>query len=92
MRSRIVSVFTDALANSRIPVLDAAARYTELGKALLPLINPSLLEKYGVEMASFVVENISVPREVEQAIDKRASMTALERPERLCQVPDGAGI
>ena len=78
MRSRIVSVFTDALANSRIPVLDVATRYTELGLALLPLINPALTEKYGVEMASFVVENVSVPPEVEQAIDKRASMSAVK--------------
>lgn len=77
MRSRIVSVFSSALAGSRLPVLDAAARYAELGQALLPLINPGLLEKYGVEMATFVVENISVPPEVEQAIDKRASMTAV---------------
>jgi excisionase family DNA binding protein len=77
MRSRIVSVFSSARADSRIPVLDAAARYAELGQALLPLINPGLLEKYGVEMASFVVENVSVPPEVEQAIDKRASMTAV---------------
>ena len=78
MRSRIVSVFTDALANSRIPVLDVATRYTELGLALLPLINPALTGKYGVEMASFVVENVSVPPEVEQAIDKRASMSAVK--------------
>jgi excisionase family DNA binding protein len=78
MRSRIVSVFTDALANSRIPVLDVATRYTELGQALLPLINPALAEKYGVEMASFIVENVSVPDEVEQAIDKRASMSAVK--------------
>jgi excisionase family DNA binding protein len=66
------------LANSKIPVLDVATRYTELGKALLPLINPTLLEKYGVEMPSFVVENVSVPPEVEQAIDKRASMSAVK--------------
>ena len=78
MRSRLVSVFTDALANSRIPVLDVATRYTELGRALLPLINPALAEKYGVEMSSFVVENVSVPPEVEQAIDKRASMSAVK--------------
>ena len=78
MRSRIVSVFTDALANSKIPVLDIATRYTELGKALLPIINPVLLEKYGVEMPTFVVENVSVPPEVEQAIDKRASMSAVK--------------
>ena len=40
MRSRIVSVFTDALATAKIPVFDVASRYTELGDALLPLINP----------------------------------------------------
>ena len=40
MRSRVVSVFSDALATSNIPVLDAAKRYNELGEALLPLINP----------------------------------------------------
>jgi membrane protease subunit (stomatin/prohibitin family) len=78
MRSRIVSVFTDALANSRIPVLDIAARYTELGQALLPLINPLLIERYGVEMSSFIVENVSVPPEVEQAVDKRASISAVK--------------
>jgi excisionase family DNA binding protein len=77
MRSRIVSVFTDALATARIPVLDAAARYTELGEALSPLINPVVGAKYGLEIASFVVENISVPAEVEQAIDKRTSMAAV---------------
>src|SRR5688500_8119861 len=37
MRSRIVSVFSEALAASRIPALDIAARYGELGEALLPL-------------------------------------------------------
>src|SRR5580765_2984036 len=77
MRSRIVSVFSDALASSKVPALDVAARYSELGDALLPLINPALKEKYGLEMPTFVVENVSVPPEVEQAIDKRASMAAV---------------
>jgi membrane protease subunit (stomatin/prohibitin family) len=47
MRSRIVSVFSDALASSKVPALDVAARYTELGDALLPLINPVIKAKYG---------------------------------------------
>ena len=54
-----------------------ASRYTELGEALLPLINPAMKDKYGFEMASFIVENVSVPPEVEQAIDKRSSMAAV---------------
>ena len=77
MRSRIVSVFSDALAQAKIPALDVAARYTELGEALLPVINPAIGDKYGLAMTSFIVENVSVPPEVEQAIDKRSSMAAV---------------
>ncbi len=77
MRSRLVSVFSEALASSKVPVLDIATRYSELGEALLPVINPVVSAKYGLEIASFIVENVSVPPEVEQAIDKRSSMTAI---------------
>jgi excisionase family DNA binding protein len=77
MRSRIVSVFSDALATAKIPVLDLATRFTDIGEALLPLINPIVTSKYGIEIASFVLENASVPPEVEAAIDKRSSMGAI---------------
>lgn len=77
MRSRLVSVFTDALATAKIPALDVASRYGELGEALLPLINPAITAKYGLEMTTFIVENVSVPPEVEAAIDKRSSMAAV---------------
>ncbi len=77
MRSRVVSVFSEALAQSKIPALDVAARYGELGEALRPLINPQMISKYGIEVQSFIVENVSVPAEVEQAIDKRSSMAAV---------------
>src|SRR4029079_4173313 len=77
MRSRIVSVFSDALASAKVPVLDVASRYTELGEALLPLINPVVSSKYGIQIGSFIVENVSVPPEVEAAIDKRSSMAAV---------------
>jgi excisionase family DNA binding protein len=77
MRSRIVSVFSEALASANVPVLDVASRYQELGEALLPLINPAVTAKYGIEIPSFIVENVSVPAEVEQAIDKRSSMSAI---------------
>jgi excisionase family DNA binding protein len=77
MRSRIVSVFSEALAQAKIPALDVAARYGELGEALRPLINPQTIAKYGLEVTSFIVENVSVPPEVEQAIDKRSSMAAV---------------
>ena len=70
-------MFSDALASCGVPALDVATRYTELGDALLPLINPQTSAKYGIEITSFLVENVSVPPEVEAAIDKRSSMSVI---------------
>jgi excisionase family DNA binding protein len=77
MRSRVVSVFSEALANARIPILDVARQYGGLGGALLPVINPAMTAKYGLEITSFIVENVSLPQEVEAAMDKRTSMTLI---------------
>jgi excisionase family DNA binding protein len=77
MRSRIVSVFSDALGTAQVPALDVASRYTELGEALLPVINPAVSGKYGIEITSFLLENVSVPPEVESAIDKRSSLSVI---------------
>src|ERR1700741_2470067 len=57
MRSRIVSLFSEALAEAKVPVLDVASRYSDVGQALLPLINPVVTAKYGLEMTSFILEN-----------------------------------
>jgi excisionase family DNA binding protein len=92
MRSRIVSIFSDALASSKVPVLDVASRYGELGEALLPLINPAVTTKYGLEITSFIVENVSVPPEVEQAVDKRASMTAIGNLNEFVKYQMGKGF
>src|SRR3954447_158634 len=92
MRSRIVSIFTDAIASAKIPVLDVASRYTELGEALLPLINPAITAKYGIEIGSFIVENVSVPPEVEQAIDKRSSMAAIGNLNEFVKYQMGKGF
>ena len=77
MRSRIVSAFSDAVAAAKIPVLQIASRYREIGDALLPVINPVIEAKYGLQLSSFIVENISVPADVELAIDTRSGMAAV---------------
>jgi excisionase family DNA binding protein len=77
MRARIVGVFSDAIGAARIPALEVAGRYRELGDALLPAVNPVFTNLYGLELATLVVENTSVPAEVEQAIEKRASLQAV---------------
>ena len=72
MRSRLVSMFSDSLGAAKIPVVGLVGRYGELGDALLNVINPKIREKYGLELSTFLIENVSVPPEVEQAIDKRS--------------------
>jgi excisionase family DNA binding protein len=92
MRSRLVSVFSEALATAKIPALDVAQRYTELGEALLPLINPAVRAKYGLEIPTFVVENVSVPKEVEEALDKRSGMAAVRDLNAYVQYQLGRGL
>jgi excisionase family DNA binding protein len=92
MRSRIVSIFSDAVASAKVPVLDVASRYSELGDALLPMINPAVAAKYGLEITSFIVENVSVPPEVEEAIDKRSSMAAIGNLNEYVKYQMGKGM
>lgn len=84
LKRAIVSGFSDALAELKIPALDLAAKYEELGGALKAKINEDF-QSFGVEVTKFYVENISLPPEVEAAIDKRSSMGALGDANRYMQ-------
>ncbi len=75
-RNILVSRLADALGEIKIPVLDLAANYNELGGRLQEQMQHEF-EEYGVELTKFLVENISLPPEVEQALDKRSSMGVL---------------
>jgi excisionase family DNA binding protein len=75
MQSRLVSLFADALATARLKLEDLATRYRELGDALLPVVNGVMTSQYGVSVTNFTVQNISVPSEVERAIDKRGAIS-----------------
>jgi membrane protease subunit (stomatin/prohibitin family) len=73
LKNLIVSRFADLLGESKIPVLALAGNYTELSGFLTEKIAPEFRE-YGLEVSKLLVENISLPLEVEQALDKRSSM------------------
>lgn len=73
LRNLIVSRFADTLGECGIPLLDLSANYTELSAFLTSKITPEFLE-YGLEVTKLVIENISLPVEVEQALDKKSSM------------------
>ncbi len=76
LKRAIVTEFSDALGEMKIPALDLAAQYKELGEAIRGKINEDF-KTYGLEVTKFYVENISLPEEVEAAMDRRASMGAL---------------
>jgi membrane protease subunit (stomatin/prohibitin family) len=73
IKRTVVSALSDAIAQSKIPALDLAANYDELGAYALSVISPRV-SSLGLKIESFVIENISLPEEVEKAMDKRTSM------------------
>jgi membrane protease subunit (stomatin/prohibitin family) len=84
LKRAIVTEFSDAIGEMKIPALDLAAQYKELGDAIRGKINEDF-KSYGLEVTKFYVENISLPPEVEAAMDKRASMGALGDANRYMQ-------
>jgi len=76
IKRTLVSGLSDAIAESKIPALDLAANYDELSTYALNAINPKLAP-LGLTLCSFVIENISLPEEVEKSMDKRTSMGVL---------------
>jgi membrane protease subunit (stomatin/prohibitin family) len=76
LRNLIVTRFTDALGESKIPALDLAANYDELSRFMRDKINPEFNE-YGLEVTKLLIENISLPPEVEAVLDKKSSMGIL---------------
>ncbi|WP_125776848.1 SPFH domain-containing protein [Antribacter gilvus] len=73
LRQNIVSHLATALAQAGIPVLDLAAHQADLGDKLATALTDELAD-LGIAVPRFVVENISLPPEVEESIDKRTSM------------------
>jgi membrane protease subunit (stomatin/prohibitin family) len=73
LRDMATSRFTDVLGSSKIPALDLAGNYDQLAGYIRERIQPDYAA-LGMELVKFVVENISLPPEVEAALDKRTSM------------------
>ncbi|AYL96611.1 SPFH domain-containing protein [Mucilaginibacter celer] len=76
LRNTAVSRGMDAVAQSKIPVLDLAANYNEVGTMITQSIQPDFAE-IGLLLTKLLVENISLPAEVEQMLDKRSEMGIL---------------
>ena len=73
IRNFIVTRFTDAVAESKLPVLDMASNLNEYSEKIQEILKPSVAQ-YGLKLTTFLVENISLPEAVQEALDRRASM------------------
>ncbi len=73
LRSLIVSRFTDEIAKMHVGVLDLAGNYAKIGQEAALRMNDEFANM-GLKLVTFVVENISLPPEVEQALDTRTKM------------------
>jgi membrane protease subunit (stomatin/prohibitin family) len=73
LRDFVVSRFADALGNNKMPVLDLAGNYDKVSRWAAAVIQPDF-DVFGLQIMNLLVENISLPPEVEAAIDKRSSM------------------
>lgn len=76
IKRTLVSGLSDVIAQSKIPALDLAANYDELSQYALQTLAPRIAP-LGLKLESFVIENISLPDEVEKMMDKRTSMGVL---------------
>jgi len=103
LRNLAVSRGMDAIAEAKIPVLDLAANYDEVSTRITEKIRAEFNE-LGLELTKFLIENISLPPEVEAALDKRSSMgiignlgaytqfQAANAMEQAAQNPGGGGL
>ena len=77
LRSIISMAFADVVANSGIGVLDLAQSYGSLSEILRREVLAKIDDEFGLEIPQLYIVNVSVPPEVERALDARASMTAI---------------
>ncbi|PTQ90175.1 SPFH domain-containing protein [Agitococcus lubricus] len=73
LRNLIVANISTAIAGSGVPFLDMAANQGLMADKIKEVLKP-LFVSYGLELDSFVVENVSLPEELQKALDTRISM------------------
>src|ERR1700678_2770069 len=76
LRNTIVARMTDSFAQSSVPFLDMAANQAALGQKIVETLKPSFAE-LGLSLETFVVENLSLPDELQQLLDQRIGMNML---------------
>ena len=91
LRDTIVGSMTDLFAESAIPFLDLAANQDELATKLRAKLADSF-KALGLELASFVVENVSLPEDLQKVLDQRIGMNMVGDMARYTQFQVASSI
>ena len=73
LRNLVVASMSATLGGADVPFLDMAANQVLLAERMREAMTPTF-ERYGLSLDNFAVENISLPEELQKAIDTRISM------------------
>ncbi len=76
LRNLVISSMTDLFGESGVPFIDMAANQDELGRQLKSKLE-SVFERYGLALDSFVVQNVSLPEELQKILDTRIGMNMI---------------
>ena len=76
LRNTIISRMTGAFAESQVPFLDMAANQVALGEKIAEGLKP-IFADLGLALDTFVVENLSLPDELQKLLDTRIGMNML---------------
>ncbi|MBN1820135.1 MAG: SPFH domain-containing protein [Prolixibacteraceae bacterium] len=77
LRSMIVTRFTDAAAESDVPIEAFARNLNELSDYVHKVIGPEF-EQYGIEVTKFLIENVSMPEEIKKEIFELSRLNAID--------------
>ncbi len=80
----IVSAFASWVGQDQTPLFDLAANYQVMGEQVRAAMQPNMVQ-FGLELRQLLIENISLPPEVEAALDKRASIGILGNMQQYTQ-------
>lgn len=77
IRPMVIQSITDTIAESKISLLDLAANYKEFGESVTKSSTDEFAN-YGLKLEKLVVENLSLPEDVEKALDERSKLGIME--------------
>jgi membrane protease subunit (stomatin/prohibitin family) len=99
IRAVVLTAVSSFLANSKVPFIDMAASQSAFSESLKQVVSPEIAT-YGLELCSFFVQSLALPEELEQQLDRAASIKAVgdlrsytqfQAANSLTQPGDGSG-